>query len=104
MRRMFKVASPNTELIVVDAQTNSIVRVSKNLESKYRIPTPLPTREEAIARALDTAANLQGMPRMQVEQPVIAIESVGAQGTEMELKELEREFDRAITGKANAES
>ncbi|KAI9009041.1 hypothetical protein DFJ74DRAFT_772659 [Hyaloraphidium curvatum] len=56
LKQVWKHASTGTEIIVVDAQSNSIVKTSANLSSAFPSPSTLPSREQAIPAALAAIA------------------------------------------------
>lgn len=65
VKQVFKHAKPETEIYVVDAHSDSIVKVSKAVTS-ISVPSKIPTREDAIKRALATMEQAHPLHRGQM--------------------------------------
>ncbi len=112
VKRMFKHVSPGTEIVVVDAQTSSIVKTTPNIAAAYPPHSPIPAREQAIQKALPAiaAAHAAAPPPARTSSlpaaaavpasPVVADNPALAK-TNAEFDEFEKELEAGIAGDAN---
>ena len=103
MSRVFKHLPDQTEVIVIDAQTASIVRVSSNLAESVKLGK-VPSRQEAIAKALQAiSSRAEAAPKAVAPEPKPAAaalptpsESVNVQRMDKAFADFEKELDGGI--------